>query len=382
MHRTRRMTTNKALVAVGILCMAHASVAASPKWIDSSPHKIKLVAVSPDLRIETLDWGGSGRPIVLLAGLGNTAHIFDEVAITLRERYHVYAVTRRGFGKSDMPADGYDTDRLADDVLGALDALRLKRVVLVGHSIAGLEMSSLAARFPDRVAGLIYLDTTYVFDQDDKDLFGVASWHEHLQALRNRLDVLSTAQYESLPELRQLVDTDMPALRQDLEMLLAAQDARRPFVPPGASDLASFTAFRGWFGRIQGFVPPEAELRESFNADSLGAISGQQSPQWVSDKILAGQKKYAGIKIPTLGLFAVDSRTNPNLPDNERSRTAQSSLKTIAQARAQRRANAFSHDMPGAKIVFIESAPHHMFLSHPEEVVRQITLFAEGLKAE
>jgi non-heme chloroperoxidase len=49
-------------------------------WRDPSPHSVQFVAVDQKVRLEVLDWGGTGRAVVLLAGGGNTAHIFDEFA--------------------------------------------------------------------------------------------------------------------------------------------------------------------------------------------------------------------------------------------------------------------------------------------------------------
>ena len=121
---------------------------------DPSPHSVQFVTVDKDVKLEVLDWGGSGKPVVLLAGLRNTAHIFDDFAPKLTAQYHVYGVTRRGFGTSSAPVPGnenYSADRLGDDVLAVLDALKLDRPVLVGHSIAGEELSSVATRYPKRV---------------------------------------------------------------------------------------------------------------------------------------------------------------------------------------------------------------------------------------
>ena len=88
-----------------------------------------------------LDWGGSGRPLVLLAGAGNTAHVFDDFALKLKGKYHVYGITRRGFGASAYAGSEYGADRLGDDVLAVLDSLKLRKPVLVGHSLAGEELS-------------------------------------------------------------------------------------------------------------------------------------------------------------------------------------------------------------------------------------------------
>jgi non-heme chloroperoxidase len=128
---------------------------------DKSPHTVQFITVDAGVKLEVLDWGGSGRPVVLLAGLGNTAHVFDDFAPKLVPAHHVYGITRRGFGESSVPASGYSADRLGDDVLAVIHALKLDRPVLAGHSIAGEELSSIGTRHPETVAGLIYLDAAY-----------------------------------------------------------------------------------------------------------------------------------------------------------------------------------------------------------------------------
>lgn len=126
----------------------------------------RYVTVDKNVRLEVLDWGGNGRPVVLLAGLGNSAHVFDAFAVKLRANYHVYGITRRGFGESSAPKVGsgvYTADRLGDDVLAVIGALGLDRPVLMGHSIAGEELSSIGTRHPEKVAGLVYLDAGYSY---------------------------------------------------------------------------------------------------------------------------------------------------------------------------------------------------------------------------
>src|ERR1700735_5064493 len=115
----------------------------SAPWHDPSAHKVEFVTVDKDIKLEVLDWGGTGRPIVLLAGLGATAHTYDDFAPKLTPEYHVYGITRRGFGASSVPESGYSADRLGDDALAVLDALKLARPILVGQSIAGEELSSI-----------------------------------------------------------------------------------------------------------------------------------------------------------------------------------------------------------------------------------------------
>ena len=59
-------------------------------WLrDTASHSIQFVSVENDVKLEVLDWGGSGRPLVLLAGGGNNAHGFDKFAPKLIDTYHV-----------------------------------------------------------------------------------------------------------------------------------------------------------------------------------------------------------------------------------------------------------------------------------------------------
>ena len=133
------------------------------EWRDPSPHTRQFIGVESNVKLEVLDWGGSGKPLVLIPGLGNTAHVFDKFAPKLSAAYHVYGITRRGFGDSSAPTPAgggtYAADRLGDDVLAVLEALKLNRPILAGHSLGGEELSSVGSRHPEKVAGLVYLDS-------------------------------------------------------------------------------------------------------------------------------------------------------------------------------------------------------------------------------
>ncbi len=89
---------------IALLAPLHSQESAS--WRDPSPHTVRFVTVDKKVRLEVLDWGGSGRPVVLLAGGGNTAHVFDEFAPKLTANCHIYGITRRGFGASSFSAVG------------------------------------------------------------------------------------------------------------------------------------------------------------------------------------------------------------------------------------------------------------------------------------
>ena len=112
------------------------------------------------ITLHYLDWGGLGDPLVLLHGLGDSAHIFGKFAPTFSDRYRVIALTRRGHGQSDRPAYGYDLPSLVDDILQFCDAHHLEQITFIGHSFAGAELSYIARTAPQRVEALVYLDAS------------------------------------------------------------------------------------------------------------------------------------------------------------------------------------------------------------------------------
>lgn len=110
-----------------------------------------------DLRLRGTRWPGAGPAVLLLHGLASTRHIWDLVVPRLAGRA-VLALDQRGHGDSDRPDGPYDGATVAADVLTALDALGLSRVVVVGHSWGAATALRLAATSPERVLAAVALD--------------------------------------------------------------------------------------------------------------------------------------------------------------------------------------------------------------------------------
>jgi pimeloyl-ACP methyl ester carboxylesterase len=322
------------------MCIAAAAslgalaASAQPEWRDPSPHTARFVTVAPDVRLEVLDWGGNGRPIVLLAGLGNTAHVFDDFATKLTGDYHVYGVTRRGFGASSAPASGYESDRLGDDVVAVLDELRLDRPVLVGHSIAGEELSSIATRRPERVAGVVYLDAAYGYAFDNGK--GVS--------------------FE--------------------EMNKTSTGVSSP--PPGPADIATFETVRAWYLRLNGITLPEAEFRATLATLPDGKPG---PPREVSGAaVVAGVQKYAAIRAPALAIFASPHGLSPWMAQVADSKAREALEQTDALVKVQ--ARAFEEGVADARVVRLANANHYVFLSNEADVLRELRAFISGLRLE
>ncbi len=123
-----------------------------------------VVTVGAGYRIHFLDWGGSGRPGVLLVhGLANTAWVWTPVARRICNVRAVVAMDLRGHGLSDAPTEGYDPVTLAEDVTAAAEGSGLlaegdDRVVLAGHGFGAIVAVWAAAVLADRCAGLVLVD--------------------------------------------------------------------------------------------------------------------------------------------------------------------------------------------------------------------------------
>jgi pimeloyl-ACP methyl ester carboxylesterase len=235
---------------------------AADAWTDPSGHRASFVAVAADIKIEVLDWGGRGPTLLLLAGGGNTAHVFDYFAHQFTDRFRVLGLTRRGYGASSHPLSGYDLDTLVQDIVAVLDHLKVDQVTLVGHSRAGAELTRLAAVHPHRVSALVYLDAA--------------------------------------------IDRSNPPKT-------AAPDRA-----PSDSDWASVERFNAWIARTRGMRYPEAEIRATREVDADGRVRGPTTPADLNARISEGinvRPDYGNVRAPALAIYSPATvRGTPTTP--------------------------------------------------------------------
>jgi non-heme chloroperoxidase len=314
----------------------------SSPWRDPSKHTVQFVTVEEGVRLEVLDWGGTGRPVVLLAGSGNTAHIFDDFAENLSGVCcHVYGITRRGFGASTHPDSGYDQQRLADDVLQVLDALKLIAPVVAGHSMSGEELTTLGDEHSDRLARLVYLDAT----SDPADYPG------------------SSASYMAL-----------------FSKLPAAMRANGS--EPGASDLRSFQAFHDYKVRQNGFEYPEAQLRASFDQNPDGSVGRYNTSNSVHNAIGKGAlpRDYSRIRVPILALFGTLSINYRYQPKDAQERAAIEEFDAATEVYVNRYKKNLQKAEGGVRIVDLPHADHYVFLSNEADVLREMRVFLASVR--
>ena len=305
---------------------------------DSSPHSVQFVTVDDKVKLEVLDWGGSGRPLVLLAGLGDTAHRFDRFAPKLTGAYHVYGITRRGFGASSAPLpanNNYSADRLGDDVLAVLEALKLSHPVLAGHSIAGEELSSIGSRHPEKVAGLIYLDAGYAYAFYDR-----AHGDLTIDAIELRKKLAQLFPGMGSPDqkelMQSLLQTSLPQFEKDI------QEQQKTLQVMPAS-------------------PNAAQIPASHRA------------------VMDGEQRYTDIHVPVLAIFALPHDLGPAFQGDPAARAA---AEASDVARTGEQADAFEKGIPSAHVVRLPHANHYVFLSNEADVLREMNAFPGSLPSQ
>jgi len=309
----------------------------APTWRDPSPHQVRWITVDSSVRLEVLDWGGSGLPLVLL-GCYLTAHVHDEFAPKLTNQFHVYGITRRGIGASDKPTTGYTAQRSANDVLEVLDSLNLQNSVLVGTSCAGQILTVFASQHSDRLRGLVYID--------------------------GASDPTTPAHDPPMPD-----PTTLP----------------RPITPP-APDYTSFEALRNSRQRDQGFSFPEAEMRQQFAANPDGSVGRSLMSLEVRRAITVDARikpDYSRIRMPVLAIYQAQQPFEKLAARytirNEQERAALRQQDAATRAMYSRWKDELRAAVPTARIVEVPADNPFMFLSNEADVLREIRAFAATL---
>jgi non-heme chloroperoxidase len=303
---------------------------------------LSFVTVEPGVRLEVKDWGGVGKPVVLLAGLGGTLHVFDDFAPQLTGRYHVYGITRRGYGASTAPdpvGDHYDADRLGDDVISVLDQMNIQAPVLIGHSFAGEELSSVCSRFPKRVAGLVYLDAAYryAFSPEHRGDF--------------RIDTI---------ELRRALNASLDAISP--EDAMKAINRLQAMLPQFETDL-------GEQKKLLATVPAMSAKEYTKQKNDAATSAGQ-----VEKAALDGERRYTTLPCPVLAIFALPHDHGLS-PGTQRDASDALEMQTFGPL-----ADSFETGVPNARVVRIAHAKHAVFESNPIEVADEINRFIGSLK--
>jgi pimeloyl-ACP methyl ester carboxylesterase len=191
-------------------------------------------------------------PLVLIHGLAGSIRQWDSLVPRLARRYRVIRIDLLGHGGSDKPREGYAPEAQARRIGGLLDKRRIRRVLVVGHSLGGMIAVALAERRPHLVRGLVTIGTP---------------------ARSGDVDLPATAQMGTLPvagELLHRVVSDGMVEAALEDSLGSGADVPRQFVDDYRD--MTFSAYRGSYREANRFAE-ESSLDKRLSATKVPLLA-------------------------------------------------------------------------------------------------------------
>lgn len=284
------------------------------------------VPVESNVHLEVKDWGGSGSPLILLAGFGQAASDLDSLAKNFTKSHRVVAITRRGFGGSSTPVpivSNYTPERIAADTIAVLDKMKIKKAFFAGHSVAGQELSEIGTKYPNRVAGLIYMEAANAqafYGEHADTLYPIAG------EVRRDLEKLITSQPSEAAALVAKIKGDLPRLQRGLD----------------------------WYVRaVQGVPDRPVEMMKSPSTA-------------IQNAIVLGAKVYGPLQVPVLALFASPPQCEPDCGSGASKRRAADTKTQI---------NDFKAANPKATVIGLPYASHFIWETNEADTVKAMNAF-------
>jgi pimeloyl-ACP methyl ester carboxylesterase len=149
------------LLACVLTILSVPAVAAPPAVSQESWTGLKKAVRLPNgVKLAYVELGDpAGEPLLLLHGYTDSSRTWSLTAPYLA-KYRLIMPDQRGHGSSDAPACCYSLSAFADDARLLLDALKVERAAVVGHSLGSMVAITMAAEYPDRVTSIGLIGST------------------------------------------------------------------------------------------------------------------------------------------------------------------------------------------------------------------------------
>lgn len=157
-----------AAAAFSLLLSAHSALARVPPY----PATFRTQEIATNGATIHVRIGGSGPPVVLLHGYGETGDMWAPMAADLMRDHTVVVPDLRGLGLSSKPAGGFTKMTQAEDVAGVLDRLKITAADIVAHDIGNMVAFAFAEKHPDRVGKMVLIDAPVP---------GIGPWEQIIQ---------------------------------------------------------------------------------------------------------------------------------------------------------------------------------------------------------
>jgi len=301
--------------------------------MNPSSYKSDFVNVN-GVRLHYLDWGGSGETLLFLTGMGCSARLFDQIAPRFTNEFRVLALTRRGQGESDYPETGYGLDTLINDIHEFMDVQKIGKAILAGHSLAGMELTYFAEKYPDKVLKLVYLDAVYEG--------------------RGRVEVLKS---------HPLNDVKPPEMKDEFESV----EEYAAYIKYLRPDLA----------KIWSAIWDEVVIYDLVRTPQGKFVEKDTSS--IAKQMIEGANAYdprtANIKVPVLNFVAVSNPILPEFYTEELKKLVFEFHHEKWIPYRQQEIKMFINDIPQAKVIEIPESHHYCFITQEEFIYDEMRKF-------
>jgi pimeloyl-ACP methyl ester carboxylesterase len=284
------------------------------------------------LRLQYVDWGGTGETLIFIPGGCDTAFVFGDVASRLALHFRVLGLTPRGCGASDRPATGYDMAHQIGDILGFMNALGIERATLLGHSSGTGKVTQFAHTHPERVDRLVYLDPVYAY---------VA------------------------PGLEDKINADIEKVLGGGSPMVSVENWKKSgsIWEPGAQSASM-----------------DLDFEESFIVGSDGKIKERYAmpPAWRKDvdhDMQAGLYFDTHIALPALMIFAMDTDEDRARQLPPKARQELEPLVRLTDEHRREEIGRFQSNGSNVRVVELRHTAHYCFVQRPATVSRLIAQF-------
>lgn len=161
--------------------ITEASIITAPKVA----HTVKTIALPGRVKLQYVEQGNAkGVPVILLHGITDSWHSYESVLPYLPANIHAFAISQRGHGDSERPADGFLPKDFADDVAAFIKEKKIGRAIIVGHSMGGFVAQQFAVLHPQLMKGLVIIGS----DPSFIDNPGMPEFHQMVMGLSGSMD--------------------------------------------------------------------------------------------------------------------------------------------------------------------------------------------------
>jgi pimeloyl-ACP methyl ester carboxylesterase len=267
---------------------------------------------------------GAGRDVVLIHGLGANQGFWNpNLLLPLARKYRVILYDLRGHGYSDMPASGYDSGTMAEDLYRLLDHLKIGRADVIGHSYGGSVALHTAVLHPERVNSLVLCDTRVRVFQPTQCPKDWSSGEDLIQKLKS-------------------VGIDIPREEPEAGLWLLERLASHPGrdTIEGLRKIVNYMPFGGWNGGRRSAERWMELLHSTTARQDFMALAGLTV------------EKIASLFLPTLLICGEKTFTLPSL-------------------------QGLKENLRRCRTVIVPEAGHFFPVTHPETFVGMVTQFLD-----